>query len=110
MSRKAVVQVQCSRCPRVETIEADPQTANEKKEPDFRAVLCIGTPLEKEILYEDLCSTCRDIISKALTGVSEVTKVSAKRTSKKKAQETHEPPRPAVQHNGPPPPMRAPRG
>jgi hypothetical protein len=53
MARAEVVQVRCDRCKRVELAPM----GSPKKEPDFQASF-----LDKKLVYEDLCSRCRESI------------------------------------------------
>jgi len=56
MARQEVVQIRCDRCKRVELQPPQPQ----KAVPDFEARF-----LDKRLVYDDLCSRCRETITNA---------------------------------------------
>lgn len=56
MARAEVVQLRCDRCKRVELISPGPT----KTAPDFQA--SFG---DKKLVYEDLCSRCKEAVANA---------------------------------------------
>ncbi len=56
MSRAEVIQIRCDRCKRVELLPPAPK----KTLPDFEARFG-----DKKLLYEDICSRCRETINSA---------------------------------------------
>lgn len=93
MAKKAVVEIQCERCPRKEYVDADAQVPGPALKLSFAG---------KEVAYDDLCSSCR----KAIEGhVSEISKKlggrSPERQAKKKAQPAAAP-SPAAPQPAPP--------
>lgn len=89
---KITLNIECSRCPRVESTEISLEQAialaNEKKnnvkKPNALELVIDGTTVAT---YEKLCSTCRNVVLNLLDGVSrKAEKVSAlrKKTAKEK--------------------------
>jgi hypothetical protein len=87
---KITLNIECSRCPRVESTEISLEQAialaNEKKngtkKPDALELKIDGVVVAT---YEKMCSTCRNVVMNLLDGVSrKAEKVSALRTKKAK--------------------------
>ena len=63
MSRQSVIQVHCDRCSRVEHV---PTSSEGGDVPDFE-----GTFLGEHVVYQDLCSGCKEIIRRHWGAFSE---------------------------------------
>lgn len=99
---KITLNIECSRCPRVESteisLEKAIELANEKKnavkKPDALELKIDGVVVAT---YEKLCSTCRNVVMSLLDGVSRKSeKVSAQRGKKAKEKGATPSPAPAA--------------